>query len=280
MKRGGKSRLALHRESPSFGITPAGVGGAAGGEATLYGGPLAGGAAAGLVTSSVRQGLNLATGKQEEFSLTSLAAETAGGAVLSYAGSKVLPAIMKLLPNNAKGAVGEWTSYVYNRLKGNTPVEGQVPVPLPSGRETIADWQFLDRGGLPFFIESKFGTAGLHGPQIEANRVLPNYVVERWTYGWVEAVGGEVGWALGITLFNQTPEQKRDASKLIDKLDKANERRYGPAGEQALRPPTGQGNYKSPLGTAPIFSSPEGGQRLILLVPGGDPPKSDEESKK
>jgi len=62
--------------------TAAGVSGAAGGEAFLYTGPVGSGAAAGAAANLARQTLNVFSDKQQDFSFTSYAGETAFGAVL------------------------------------------------------------------------------------------------------------------------------------------------------------------------------------------------------
>jgi RHS repeat-associated protein len=60
----------------------AAAGGAVGGEALLYTGPVGAGAAGGAVTNAVRQGINIYNGDQQGFDVVGLGLETATGAAL------------------------------------------------------------------------------------------------------------------------------------------------------------------------------------------------------
>jgi RHS repeat-associated protein len=169
------------------------IGGAAGGEATLYGGPVAGGLTMGATSNLARQGLNYATGVQQNFSVTSLVAETAVSGGLSYAGGVALPwAARNLLSNQVKGKIGESLSYAYNVLKGNTYMASQATLDtgIMGGNYSLVDHIFENPEGQILLIESKFGAAGLTFNQRLANKNLDNFVVEKWGYGFVGNVGG------------------------------------------------------------------------------------------
>ena len=96
----------------------------------------------------------------------------------------------------------------------------KVKIPQSGGRKTIADLEFADRQGNKFYVESKFGKADLTSAQRLAKKNLPNYVVEKWTYKWVEKVGGEIGWGASISVFNQSAEASSpsEASEQIGAL--------------------------------------------------------------
>ncbi|WP_156966165.1 hypothetical protein [Paraburkholderia bannensis] len=66
------------------------VGGAAGGEALLYTGPIGAGTVGGLTTNLTKQGLKRLTGKQCHFNFTSTVVDTGIGAVTGFIpGSKI-----------------------------------------------------------------------------------------------------------------------------------------------------------------------------------------------
>jgi RHS repeat-associated protein len=188
----------------------AAVGGAAGGEATLYSGPgggllvraAVGGAVGAFIGNTTSQGLDIATGNQTDYSFSSAAISTGEGAAFGvaggYIGSEVVPGALSLLSNSAKGNIGEGLSLVDNLMQGNVPVGSQVNIPLP-GTYTIADWQFssLFDSSTIITVESKFGTSGLTPAQTLANQVLPNYQVERWTYDWLGQEGNALGAGFG-----------------------------------------------------------------------------------
>jgi prepilin-type N-terminal cleavage/methylation domain-containing protein len=52
-------------------------------------------------------------------------------------------------------------------------------------------------------VESKFGTSTLHGPQILANRFVPNYEVDRWTDPWLSQMGTALGTSVGSAASSQ-----------------------------------------------------------------------------
>jgi RHS repeat-associated protein len=190
--------------------TAAAVGGAAAGEATLYTGPAGGllaraaigGAVGGFTGNVTRQGLDIATGPQRAVNWSSTATETALGAGFGagagYAGSRIVPAALSYLPNSTKGAIGEGLSLVGNMMQGRVPVGSQVDVTLP-GTFTTVDWQFRSVADWSTLVnvEAKFGTSGLTSAQRLANRVLPNYEVDRFTYSWLSRSGTALGTSLG-----------------------------------------------------------------------------------
>lgn len=180
--------------------TAAAVGGAAAGEATLYLGPVAGAAVGGLVTNATRQGLNIATGVQQNWDVASTVIETGGAALAGKLGSVAMDKVARGLSNATKGAIGEWTSYAYNRLGGATVVGEQVKKAM--GTRTTADWIF-EKGGVQYIVESKFGTSTLTSAQRAAQKTLGDlYQVERWGYDWVQRVGSQAGFGLGESAFH------------------------------------------------------------------------------
>jgi RHS repeat-associated protein len=179
--------------------TAAGIGGAAAGEATLYAGPVAGAAAGGLATNAIRQGLNLATGQQQGWDLTSTVIETGGSALAGKLGSVAAEHLASSLSNAVKGDIGGWASYFYNRLQGATLVGEEVKRAF--GTRTTADFIF-ERNGVQYIVESKFGTSTLTAAQKAAQSVLGDaYQVERWGYDWVRRVGGNLGFGGAETGF-------------------------------------------------------------------------------
>jgi len=66
--------------------------------------------------------------------------------------------------------------------------------------EVDSTWQSLS--GDLYYVESKFGTSTLTGPQTAAT-VLDNYYVERWGYDFFGRVGGYVGGTLFSVPFQQ-----------------------------------------------------------------------------
>ena len=180
--------------------TAAAVGGAAAGEATLYAGPVAGAAIGGAVTNATRQGLNIATGQQSTFSVTDLAVETGVSALGGKIGAEVTEGIARSLSNATKGEIGEWASYLYNKLQGAELVDEQVKKAF--GTRTTADFVFSLEGEL-YIVESKFGNSTLTAAQRAALRTLGEdvYNVEYWGYDWVRRVGGNLGFGLAEGLY-------------------------------------------------------------------------------
>jgi hypothetical protein len=108
-------------------------------------------------------------------------------------GGRGVTALAKLLPNSVKGLIGEGASIASNWLQGSTFLGSQVSI---QGFTTIADSAWLGADGVAYYVESKFGTAGLTAAQRVAQRALGDlYQVERWGYDWV----GQVGAGLGAT---------------------------------------------------------------------------------
>jgi RHS repeat-associated protein len=108
-------------------------------------------------------------------------------------GGRGVTALAKLLPNSVKGLIGEGASIASNWLQGSTFLGSQVSIP---GLTTIADSAWVGADGVAYYVESKFGTAGLTAAQRVAQRALGDlYQVERWGYDWV----GKVGAGLGAT---------------------------------------------------------------------------------
>lgn len=115
-------------------------------------------------------------------------------------GGEALPAALKWLPNNAKGAIGEGLSYISNRLAGSTYLEGGMQS-IP-GFSTFVDstWQAVD--GSIYYVESKFGLSSLTSAQRLANAALGaakggSYFVEQWGYPFFGQVGNYLGGAGG-----------------------------------------------------------------------------------
>ncbi len=66
------------------------------------------------------------------------------------------------------------------------------------GFRTVFDSVWGDLNGLTYYVESKFGTAGLTAAQREARDILGDaYHVERWGYDWVSSIGSGIGLASG-----------------------------------------------------------------------------------
>ncbi|WP_343639633.1 RHS repeat-associated core domain-containing protein, partial [Roseateles sp.] len=140
----------------------------------------------------VNGGINRCSGAYGAGQWTGVAALTAAGGI---AGARGLPAGAKMLSNSAKGQIGEAASLLNNWLKGSSLLGTQVEI---QGLTTVVDSAWLSRNGVKYFVESKFGTAGLTRAQRIARRVLGDaYHVERWTYDWVTKVGAVLGGAAG-----------------------------------------------------------------------------------
>jgi hypothetical protein len=110
-------------------------------------------------------------------------------------GGRGVTALAKLLPNSAKGLIGEGASIASNWLQGSTFLGTQISIP---GLTTIADSAWVGSDGVAYYVESKFGTCGLTAAQRVAQRALGGlYHVERWGYDWVGRVGAGLGAAAG-----------------------------------------------------------------------------------
>jgi hypothetical protein len=111
-------------------------------------------------------------------------------------GGEAFPAALKLLPNGAKGLIGEGLSIASNALEGSRLIDIQV-VAAESGLEgaeglsTVFDSTW-EAGGEAFAVESKFGTSVIKAgsPQALARDTLgAAYHVERWTYASMGQLG-------------------------------------------------------------------------------------------
>lgn len=177
------------------------------GEATLYTGPLAGAAIGSAATNGIRQGLNIASGKQDSFDVTSLAVETGIGALSAKLGSVAAEKLSRTFTGPTasaiKGKIGEAASNVYNRLKGATLVDAQVKKLW--GTRTTADFVF-SKDGVMYAVEAKFGVSRLKPAQVDALEKLgPTlYHVERWGYDWVQRVGANLGFGASQTALDAT----------------------------------------------------------------------------
>ena len=121
---------------------------------------------------------------------------TAMGAVGGGLGSRALTSGLRGLSNQAKGRVGEALSIAKNRLGGNRLIETQTRS-IPNQR-TIVDSTWRSRSGSTYYVESKFGTAGLTRAQREASRAVGDaYRVERWGYDFFGNVGATGGGIVG-----------------------------------------------------------------------------------
>jgi hypothetical protein len=200
------------QRSPGSHYLAAAAGGAVAGVGTLYLGP--GGVGLGTATAAgiagvggaatsnvIRQTADISTGRQESFSGSSLAMESAFGGAGGAIGSKVAPYILRPLSNQVKGMIGEGTSLAYNLVQGNVPaglsrgVGWQVNLP---GQNAVWDWQFRNIfTGATSIVESKFGTAGLTAAQKASAPFTSNLSVERWTYGFWSGAGGALGGIAG-----------------------------------------------------------------------------------
>ena len=145
--------------------------------------------------AGVSGGINKCSATYRGGQWTRVAALAALGGI---GGARGLPAGAKLLSNSMKGQIGESTSLANNWLKGSSLIGRQVGI---DGLTTIADSAWLSRNGAMYYVESKFGTAGLTRAQRIAQRVLGDmYRVERWTYGWVGKVGAVAGAITGAAV--------------------------------------------------------------------------------
>ena len=199
--------------------TSSAVGGAAGGVAFLYTGPVGAAAISGATTNASRQGLNLVTGQQNNFSVTSLAVETGTSAALAFAGGKagekILPAIASKLPTQTKGIIGEFLTESSARLRGENILNsrftnGQQNITLdgyftPTGRTKYTAVDLVSEiDGTRFFTEAKFGTSKLTTNQKIFQSIEPNFRLDKWSYEWIKDVGNSAGSVLGIGLGQTT----------------------------------------------------------------------------
>jgi type VI secretion system secreted protein VgrG len=93
--------------------------GAAGGEATLYGGPIAGGAVNGVVNNLLNQSANLANGTQQNFNYAQLAGNGVIGGVTGYIGDVIpVPTISGF--NAGQGSFQAVSSGILTKLENGT----------------------------------------------------------------------------------------------------------------------------------------------------------------
>ena len=120
------------------------------------------------------------------------------GIALSTAiGAEGLPSGLSGLSNGAKGAIGEGLSVAENTLSGSTLVGTQVSGE-GLGLSTVFDSVWQSSSGEIYYVESKFGTAGLTAAQRAAANALGDaYQVERWGYSFFSRVGGYLGFGYG-----------------------------------------------------------------------------------
>jgi RHS repeat-associated protein len=95
------------------------VAGAAGGEATLYGGPIAGGIANGLANNLLNQSANMANGTQQNFSPAQLVGNGVVGGVTGYIGDAIpVPSISGF--NAGQGSYEAVSSGILTKLENGT----------------------------------------------------------------------------------------------------------------------------------------------------------------
>jgi RHS repeat-associated protein len=154
------------------------VGGAAGGAAAVTCGPACAGAVAGAASNLTTQLI-----RGNGFSATSLAVDTVVGAVGGKVIGAVLPPVAKTeLSTQTKGAIGEALSEVGLRATGQS-------IERRGAANGVGDstFDFLLTNGN--FVESKFGTSGLSGPQRTAARQQgDNLDVHYWNYDRVSGI--------------------------------------------------------------------------------------------
>jgi RHS repeat-associated protein len=119
-----------------------------------------------------------------------------GGGLGGYIGRKGLVQGLKGLSNPAKGKIGEGLSYAKHRLLRHKSM-GRHKETIPNFTAK-SDWRF-QIGGRTRYIESKFGTSKLSGPQRKARDGLgDDYIIERWPYEFFGDWGRRIGGAAGI----------------------------------------------------------------------------------
>jgi len=169
----------------------ASIGGAAGGVAALYTGGVASGAVGGATYSVTNQ--LLTTGSID---IGRLAFDTGISAFTAGIGSAAFQAGSRQLSNATKGEIGEAASLSYNWLQGSRLLGTQEVIP---GFRTRVDSVWQSASGMTYYVESKFGTAGLTAAQREARSGLGDaYQVERWGYDWVGRIGANLGLGYGL----------------------------------------------------------------------------------
>lgn len=108
-------------------------------------------------------------------------------------GSEGAEAGLKGLSAATKGDIGEGLSIAENTLGGNSLVGTEVPG-TDLGLSTVFDSVWSSPNGEVYYVESKFGKAGLSSAQRAAAQALGDaYHVERWGYPFFRRVGGYLG---------------------------------------------------------------------------------------
>jgi RHS repeat-associated protein len=155
------------------------VGGAVGGAAATVCGPACAGAAAGAASNLVTGGLN------GNVNLGDVAAGTAIGAITGGVAGNLVPAAFKsFVPNGIKGDIGEGLTYLSIKFSGEDVAES--PALNGVGKSTF---DFLLSNGS--YVEAKFGTAQLSGPQRAAAALQGNNLqVQYWDYPTVSGILG------------------------------------------------------------------------------------------
>ncbi|MBL8908788.1 MAG: hypothetical protein JNM20_19105 [Rhizobiales bacterium] len=171
----------------------AAIGGAVTGEATLYTGPIAGGAIGGAAYATADSLLNEGELPEPKDVAISAVAGGVGGAV----GQKLGTAAVSQLNKAQKGELGEMITVGQQIARGNV-VTRQVKVDLagPGPRKTIVDVESRNIfTGKVTLIESKFtssprGRPSLTKAQRKARSQLPNYRVNQTTSKTVGKITG------------------------------------------------------------------------------------------
>ena len=125
------------------------------------------------------------------------AGTAAGIAFSTAAGADALPGMPSVAFQMARRARSEKAClFVENTLEGSTNLATQTRS-IP-GFRTIVDSTWESASGDLYYVESKFGTAGLTAAQrLAANALGDQYQVERWGYDFFQRVGGYLGAGCG-----------------------------------------------------------------------------------
>lgn len=149
-------------------------------------------------TRLMREKLDI--GSVDTSSKSYVTGEVVGTVALAVAGAAVggtaLEAGAKQLSKPIKGEIGEALSYLKNKIAGSTLEGTQVRLP---GIRSIIDSAWRGKNGVGYYVESKFGTAGLTAAQRATRDALGSaYRVERWTYDWIRQTGSIIGAGFGF----------------------------------------------------------------------------------
>jgi len=148
-------------------------------------------------------------GKLKCVDLRQLLSSAALGAVGAGIGARGITSFLERLPIGRIGQsaleltkknFGENLSLMENWLRGSKLI-AQERATIP-GLSTKVDSTWRTITGAIKYVESKFGTSPLSGPQRVAAATEPNYVVERWGYDFFSRVGAYFGGATGTILSN------------------------------------------------------------------------------